>query len=121
MNGTRGVVWMMTSFDGRTGRRDYWVRGILPIFIFTLIAGVILGTSGFSQEQVSGLTSLIFLIPNLAVGAKRCHDRDRTGWFMLIGLIPIIGWLWLLVELGFLRGTVGGNRFGPDPLAEAAA
>jgi uncharacterized membrane protein YhaH (DUF805 family) len=48
-------------------------------------------------------------------GAKRCHDRDRSGWFQLIVLIPILGALWLLVELGFLRGTIGANRFGPDP------
>ena len=54
----------------------------------------------------------------LAVGAKRCHDRDRSGWFQLIMLIPIVGGLWLLIELGFLRGTIGENRFGPDPVVE---
>ncbi len=42
--------------------------------------------------------------------------RNRTGWFLLIGLIPLVS-IWLVVELGFLRGTVGPNRFGPDPLA----
>lgn len=53
--------------------------------------------------------------PNLAVGIKRCHDRGRSGWFLLIGLVPLLN-LWLAVELMFLRGTVGSNRFGPDPL-----
>ncbi|HAE49771.1 MAG TPA: DUF805 domain-containing protein, partial [Tistrella mobilis] len=52
----------------------------------------------------------------LAIGARRCHDRGRSGWFQLIMLIPLIGWIWLLVEIGFLRGTEGPNRFGPDPL-----
>ena len=56
------------------------------------------------------------LYPWIAVGIKRCHDRNRTGWFLLIGLIPLVS-IWLVVELGFLRGTVGQNRFGPDPLA----
>jgi uncharacterized membrane protein YhaH (DUF805 family) len=44
---------------------------------------------------------------------KRFHDRDKTGWWVLIGLIPLIGPLWLLIELGFLKGTDGANRFGP--------
>ncbi|MEE9544269.1 MAG: DUF805 domain-containing protein [Rhodospirillales bacterium] len=58
-----------------------------------------------------------FFWTSLAVGAKRCHDRGRSGWFQLISLIPLIGSLWLLVELGFLKGKEGENRFGPDPLA----
>ncbi len=53
---------------------------------------------------------------SLAVGAKRCHDRGRSGWFQLITLIPLIGSLWLFVELGLLKGKEGENRFGPDPL-----
>jgi uncharacterized membrane protein YhaH (DUF805 family) len=50
------------------------------------------------------------------VGAKRCHDRNRSGWFQLISLVPIVGALWLLFDLGILRGTDGPNRFGPAPL-----
>jgi uncharacterized membrane protein YhaH (DUF805 family) len=49
------------------------------------------------------------------VGVKRCHDRNRSGWFLLIGWLPIMN-LWLFIELGFLAGTVGPNRFGlPEP------
>lgn len=50
------------------------------------------------------------------IEVKRCHDRGRSGWFLLINFIPIIGALWLWVELCFLRGTKGPSRFGPDPL-----
>jgi uncharacterized membrane protein YhaH (DUF805 family) len=60
---------------------------------------------------------LAVIVPGFAGLAKRCHDRDRSGWFQLISLIPLIGSIWLLVEVGFLRGTPGPNRFGPDPLA----
>ena len=63
----------------------------------------------------SGLFALLALYPSIAVSVKRCHDRDRSGWFLLIGLIPLVN-LWVLVELGFLRGTTGENRFGSDPL-----
>ena len=54
---------------------------------------------------------------SFALAFKRFHDRDRKGWWVLIILIPIIGALWLFVVLGFLKGTEGANRFGPDPLA----
>ena len=53
------------------------------------------------------------LIPSIIVYIKRFHDRDKSGWWVLIGLIPIIGGIWLLIELGFLKGTPGPNRFGP--------
>ena len=53
------------------------------------------------------------LIPSIIVYIKRFHDRDKSGWWVLIGLIPIIGAIWLLIELGFLKGTDGPNRFGP--------
>ena len=52
-----------------------------------------------------------------ALSAKRFHDRDRKGWWLLISLIPPIGILWVFVVLGFFKGTEGDNRFGPDPLA----
>ena len=55
-------------------------------------------------------------VPNIAAGVKRCHDRDRSGWFVFIVLIPLVGTLWYLIEIGFLRGTFGSNKYGADPL-----
>ena len=51
----------------------------------------------------------------LALGVKRWHDRGKSGWWVLIALIPIVGGIWTFVECGCLRGTVGPNQFGPDP------
>ena len=51
------------------------------------------------------------------VSVKRWHDRDRSGWWVLLNLLPVIGWLWALVDNGFVRGTRGPNRYGADPLA----
>jgi len=48
---------------------------------------------------------------------KRYHDRDKSGWWVLIIFLPVIGALWYLIECGFLRGTDGNNAYGPDPLA----
>lgn len=115
------MVELWFSFQGRATRSDYWLRWILPVIAISIvlsIADVIIGTfdggSGFGL--LSGLFSLITIWPSFAVSIKRLHDRDQSGWFLLLWLIPIIGWLYLFVVIGFLPGTAGQNRFGPDPL-----
>lgn len=119
-----GQLWF--SPNGRATRFDYWMRYTVPYLIGFIIAEYLdarLDAAG--PDGGPGIITLIFIIaalwPGLAVGIKRCHDRDRSGWFLLIALIPIIGGIWLLIELGFLRGTIGENRFGPDPLGGVAA
>jgi uncharacterized membrane protein YhaH (DUF805 family) len=73
------------------------------------------------MDQTMGILSLIWMFPafwmSIAAGAKRCHDRNRSGWFQLLWLVPLVN-LWVLVEIWFLRGTAGPNRFGPDPVTE---
>ena len=74
--------------------------------------------SGFrvvTHNPFVGLAELILAWTHLAVFVKRWHDRDKSGWWMLINLIPGIGQLWTLIECGFLDGTVGPNTYGPDP------
>ena len=53
----------------------------------------------------------------LATATKRYHDRNKSGWWILIVFVPVIGAIWYFVECGFLRGTRGPNPYGPDPLA----
>ncbi|MDH5331954.1 MAG: DUF805 domain-containing protein, partial [Aquincola sp.] len=60
--------------------------------------------------------NVLLLWPALALSVKRWHDRDKSGWWVLVALIPFIGWLWMLIENGVRRGTVGPNRYG-DPAA----
>lgn len=77
------------------------------------------GTDGWTSP--SGLFALFALLCilwlNLSIDAKRWHDRDKSGWWMLIGLVPIIG-LWAIIEPGFLRGAEGPNQFGNDPIGD---
>jgi len=108
----------LLSLEGRIGRQQYWLRFILPTFVVSVILGVLAAIPLFGVLDI--LYSLALIWPSIAVGAKRCHDRDRSGWFLLVGLIPLVGAIWLLIDLGFLRGTAGPNRFGPDPLQGAA-
>jgi uncharacterized membrane protein YhaH (DUF805 family) len=65
--------------------------------------------------MVALVLQVLLIWPSLAVSAKRWHDRDKSAWWILVGLIPIIGNIWILIENGFLRGTEGSNRFGDDP------
>ena len=65
-----------------------------------------------------GLVAIFLLLsigPNYATAARRAHDRNRSGWFAVMWFIPIVQ-LWVLLELGFLRGTIGDNQFGPEPI-----
>ena len=106
------------SPEGRVDRKQFWLWLVLPLTAISLLAALVdVATGNYNPELGIGLFSAIFvlvaLIPAIIVYIKRFHDRDKSGWWVLIGLIPIIGSIWLLVELGFLKGTPGPNRFGP--------
>jgi uncharacterized membrane protein YhaH (DUF805 family) len=108
------------SAQGRVNRKQWWLRLILPIFVITLVLAFIDTVTGAYEPKtgvgiLSSLFALASLIPAILVDIKRWHDRDKSGWWMLIVLVPIIGSIWLLIELGFLAGTPGANRFGPPP------
>ena len=111
--------YLFTSLEGRIGRQSYWM-GALAIFVITLVAALIdvmLGTMNESGVGIfSGIASLVMIYPSIVLYAKRWHDRNKSGWWTLILLVPVIGGLWMLIECGFLKGTDGPNRFGPDPL-----
>lgn len=107
------------SAKGRANRKQLWLWLMLPVFamyIVLVILDAALGTQ-FHPRGGLGLFSLIgpliILFPLIVVQIKRFHDRDKSGWWVLIALVPLIGPLWLLIELGFLEGTPGPNRFGP--------
>src|SRR5262245_22421679 len=106
---------LLFSFEGRIGRWSYWVFLLAYIAIDALLFSIDHSPGMPGEGKEVGLLSVIFSLlavyPCLAVCVKRCHDRDRAGWFMLVALIPIVN-LWPLIELSFLPGTIGANRFG---------
>jgi uncharacterized membrane protein YhaH (DUF805 family) len=117
--------WLLLSIDGRIPRSTYWLKFILPAFVLSIIAGVLDSVLGLSNPEgyggpIGGLVALALLWPSIATGVKRLHDRNRSGWFYLIVIIPFIGWLYWLIDMGILKGTTGANRFGPDPLGSAS-
>ena len=115
MNGSPSMTDFLLSFEGRIGRQTLWLRFIVPYIVIGIVLGVIDGLIGLGGILV-GLFYLAALWPYLAVLAKRWHDRGKSGWWTLIGLIPVIGGIWILVECGFLKGTDGDNTYGADPV-----
>ncbi|WP_293681766.1 DUF805 domain-containing protein [uncultured Phenylobacterium sp.] len=104
------------DFQGRAARSEYWL-----FCLWMLILGVAAGTIdalAFNARGFGGPCGLFVtfahLIPNLSLSFRRLHDTNRTAWWLLIALIPLLGGLVLFV-FTVLRGTQGENRFGPEP------
>jgi len=100
------------TFRGRAIRSEYWYWVLFTV-IGTIVAGIIDNLIGITV--IDSLFGLATILPSLAVAVRRLHDLDRTGWWILLGLIPLIGWIILIIWY-CSRGTVGPNRFGSDPL-----
>jgi uncharacterized membrane protein YhaH (DUF805 family) len=136
--------YLLTDVDGRISRKSYWIGALTLIVVGLSLVAVGYSTGGQALAIILGL---VVLYPSFALNVKRGHDRDRPTWLValffailiamavlqLLGLVQtedgpttiylaiiIIAFLfglYLLIELGFLRGTAGPNKYGPDPLA----
>ena len=114
------------NFSGRAVRSEvsfrYWTLfvfvlfGVLGIIDQWLNPGVRMG----AFSVLNGLVSLALILPGLAVSVRRLHDIDRTGWWVLLSFIPVIGILWL-IDWACQPGTSGPNRFGPAPMPALSA
>ena len=106
------------SSKGRISRKAYWLAS-LPLLALYIVAELLRdrGEASLEDAVLALIVLLVLMVPNVMLAIKRSHDRGKSGWFVLVSFIPVIGPIWLLVELGFLRGSEGENRFGPDPLA----
>jgi uncharacterized membrane protein YhaH (DUF805 family) len=108
------VLERFALFDGRAGRAEYWW-----FFLANLIVGVVLNLLGRASTLfviVGLLYSLALLIPGLAVAMRRLHDTGRSGWWLLIGLVPCIGLIVLIVFFA-TEGDRGPNQYGSAPLS----
>jgi uncharacterized membrane protein YhaH (DUF805 family) len=104
---------------GRVSRRMFWLHGVLALLVVAMVAVGLLDALGVNDKLAGGLVNLALAWPVIAVSAKRWHDYNRSGWWALVNLVPPIGWLVSLALNGFIPGTRGPNKFGPDPLAKA--
>jgi len=106
------VLKNYVGFQGRARRKEYWMFFLFN-FLFTMLLSMIemmLGLGGI----LSGIYGLAVLLPSIAVSVRRLHDIGRTGWWMLLSFIPIIGLIVLLVFAVF-DSQPGENKYGPNP------
>ncbi len=140
----RRVYRKYFTFEGRARRAEFWWFVLFTVLVGTVLSfvdGILFGTGRFGAcdmmgswgrnmhftpggmgwcaqangGPLSGLFSLFNVIPALALWSRRLHDTDRSFWWMLLIFVPMIGWIVLLI-FAVTRGTVGANRFGPDPV-----
>lgn len=117
------VLKQYADFSGRARRKEYWMFVLFNIIV-SFMLGIVDALTGMTMLDGSIGTlgfiyTLAILVPSLAVGARRLHDIGRSGWWMLIGLVPVIGFIVLIVWYAS-EGTRGDNRFGADPKADDA-
>lgn len=111
------------DFTGRARRKEYWMF-VLVNFLVMMVVGIISGllSTAFSSEVpfvlFYGAYSLAILVPTLAVTVRRLHDIGKSGWMYFVGLIPLIGGIWLLVLL-VTEGNHGPNQYGEDQIGRA--
>jgi len=118
MNWYMVALRQYATFEGRSRRKEYWFFVLFNLIAVILLA-IVDGITGTFDETVglgllSGLYCLAVFIPSMAVTVRRLHDTNRSGWWVLIGLIPLIGGIVLLV-FTVMDSQPGANRFGPNP------
>jgi uncharacterized membrane protein YhaH (DUF805 family) len=121
---------LLFSAQGRVNRAKFWLVALGILVLEVIIFAALFGGAAMSgdPEQIAAamgpIASIVLLVfavlatgISITVAVKRYHDRNKSGWWVLIVFVPVIGGLWYLIECGFLRGTSGPNSYGPDPLA----
>ena len=102
---------------GRIGRATWWLHGVLGLLGLAVLLRTLMDIARVPQDQVDEWVSLLLAWPTLALSAKRWQDRDRSGWWVLVLLIPVVGVFWMVADNGCVRGTPGRNRYGEPPPA----
>lgn len=111
------VLRNYVGFGGRARHKEFWMFMLVNI-IFAFVLGVLDKMLGWQRAGGEGVLTTIYAIlvflPSWAVQFRRLHDTDRTAWWLVLLLIPVIGWL-VIILFSCQDGTPGENRFGPDP------
>lgn len=127
MNYYTDVLRKYAVFQGRASRKEYWMFMLVNIIIVAILVGLGVGLSALvdQPEQMFPWTMLVVIallliynlaifIPSLAVAVRRLHDTDRSGWWILVNLVPYIGGFVFLIFM-VIDSKPGDNRFGPNP------
>lgn len=115
MNWYAKVMREYFNVDGRARRTEYWMYLLVYLGVL-IVAGILDAALGVGL--IGALVALAHLIPSITVGVRRLHDIDRSGWWLLVALVPLIGWI-IAIYWAVKEGDAGSNRYGANPKAEA--
>ena len=121
---TEVITKKYAQFSGRARRREYWMFTLISsviAFLLGLVDGLLgleIGDGASAIGLLGGLFSLIIFIPSLAVTVRRLHDTGRSGWWILISIVPLLGWIAIIVFL-VTDSAYGSNKWGLNPKAPA--
>ena len=113
------VIKRYVDFSGRARRKEFWMFQLFNAVIYLVLLAIdnaISTDNAHSSGLLSGLYSLAVLLPSLGVAVRRMHDTNRSGWWVLIWLVPCVGWI-IAIVFWATEGVVGDNQYGPDPKA----
>jgi len=124
MNYYLKVLQNYANFNGRARRSEYWYFLLFNI-IFAFAAMFLDNVAGLANDltgygPIYGLYALFAFLPGLAVAVRRMHDIGKSGWMILVALIPLIGGIWILILLA-TEGNKGENEYGPDPKEQSSS
>lgn len=118
------VLKKYAVFSGRASRREYWWFMLFTTLVNIILMVVDAQMGSFNDAvgmgMLGGLYTLLVLLPSIGVQVRRLHDIDRSGWWLLMYLVPLVGFIVVLV-FACMKGTPGSNRFGLNPLELDAA
>jgi uncharacterized membrane protein YhaH (DUF805 family) len=101
------------DFTGRATRQQFWMYVLVYIGV-SIVVGIVAGI--LKMPFLGNLLSLALMVPSWAIGARRLHDIDKSGWWQLLGMIPVIGWIILIIWMA-TKGDKEANQYGPSLLA----
>jgi len=108
--GNIDLSYLFTSSEGRIGRGHWWIGAAVLLFAW-LVISLLFGSDGL----VAFVLGLALMFAGIMLHIKRFHDRGKSGWWALIIFVPVIGFIWIIIDLGLLEGTPGPNDYGPAP------
>jgi uncharacterized membrane protein YhaH (DUF805 family) len=118
VNWYREALRKYATFEGRARRKEYWFFALFNFLALVVLTVVDMAIGTFNEQAEIGLFGGIYLlavlIPSIAVTVRRLHDTDRSGWWILLNFIPVVGSIVIMV-FAVLDSQPGGNRFGPNP------
>jgi uncharacterized membrane protein YhaH (DUF805 family) len=141
MGAAMDLANLLFTYTGRINRAKYWIAVLIYVIALVVILAIAY-PMGMIGLVIGIVAYIVMVVSGVMVGIKRLHDRNKSGWWLLLfylvpgvlsalgmqmggmanGALSLIGFaitIWMIVELGCLRGTAGANQYGPDPLNQA--